>query len=784
MTEAKFRLDLNTLIPAQTMNRDRFVRRLEETLKKARGIHHSHLTSESPALGICLHYNPNVLSEAEILRLIGNSSRKVSQRYPFSSLPIDGMDCSDCATVLEHGLSRVEGVQEIVVDYAFQEIHIEYDNHRLRPRDIEKHIRRLGYNVPKRGINLFLHENAGLILSALTGLWVLLGWSGESILAFHPFINYAFYMLVYLFAGLPLALRAVKEFKQTRRFDTDQLMLFAAIGAAILGKWLEGSFLLFLFTLGHALEHRALNRAQKAILSLTDLTPRIAVVLRENEEVIIPLREVKIGDLIYVPPGSKIPVDGIIQAGSSSVDLSSLTGESLPLEVVANDRVFSGTVNGAGALQVRTTRLAKDSTLARIIQMVEQARALKSRSELLSERLARFLVPAVLLIALFMIILPFIFGQPFKPSFLRAMTLLVAASPCALVLGTPSAILAGLAQAAHHGILIKAGSHLENLGRLNSLAFDKTGTITTGKPHVTDIITLPPAEENGLLRIAGAVEKRSGHPLAQAIVNAAENRGLPLPDPESVQSETGQGIRARVDGKDIWLGKCQILLGGNSLSPKDLHRVEVFEAQGKTVIAVKVEGELQGLIALADEVRPEVINTILRLRKIGIDPMLMLTGDSEAAASSIAHQVGLDRYKAQLSPQEKLRALAELETSYHTVGMVGDGVNDAPALASATVGIAMGGARTEVALETADVVLMADDLSKLPFAIELGRRTKRIIQQNLVIALGVIFGLTALAMTNLADIGFAILLHEGSTLLVVLNALRLLSFRETGSIAS
>lgn len=780
MTEAKFRIDLNTLIPDQTMNRERFIRRLVETLMTARGIYHGHMTSESPASGLCLHYDPNLLSETGILSLIGQSSKRVSRQYPSSSLAIEGMDCSDCATVLEHGLSRVEGVLDIRVDYASQEMHIEYDGRRLRSREIEKHIRRLGYNVPKHGGELFLHENAGLILSALIGFWMLLGWLSEGILALRPPLSLAFFLMAYLFGGLPLALRAIKEFRRAHRFDTDQLMLLAAIGAAILGQWLEGSFLLFLFNLGHALEHRAFDRAQKAILSLADLTPRTALVRRGDQVKPIPLIEVQIGDLVHVLPGAKIPVDGVIESGTSSIDCSSLTGEAMPVEASLNDEVFAGTVNGSGALVVRATRLAKDSTLARVIQLVEQARAQKSKSELFSERVARFLVPSVLLIASLMILLPLILGQPFRPAFRRAMTLLIAASPCALVLGTPSAILAGLARAARHGILIKAGSHLENLGRLRSLAFDKTGTLTQGKPIVTDILPLPPMKEDRLLMLAAAVEKRSAHPLAQAIVEAAENRGLLLPEPESVQEETGMGIRASFDGKDIWLGKFQTAYLSNSAANSLQPSIEAFEAQGKIVIMVEMEGELKGLIALADRIRPEAKDTILRLRQFGIDPMIMLTGDGEATAASIAQQVGLDQYKARLSPQEKLQALAELESSFHAIGMVGDGVNDAPALAAATVGIAMGGAKTHVALETADVALMADDLSRLPFAIQLGRRTRRIIQQNLIIALGVIFLLTALAMTNLATIGLAILLHEGSTLLVVLNALRLLSFREAG----
>jgi Cd2+/Zn2+-exporting ATPase len=413
--------------------------------------------------------------------------------------------------------------------------------------------------------------------------------------------------------------------------------------------------------------------------------------------------------------------------------------------------------------------------------MVEQAQAQKSPTQQVTERFMAWFVPAVLLIDLLLILLPPLFGVPFSTAFLRAMTFLVAASPCALALGTPSAILAGIARAARGGVLVKGGLHLENLGRLDTLAFDKTGTLTHGRLSVTDVIPDPETEflPDELLALAAAMEKHSAHPLAVAVVHKAEERRLVLPEASAVQAVDGRGVHANIKGEPIWAGSPRWFEeNGWQLSPAVRDQVDWMERDGKTTILVRQKGGFAGLIAMADSVRPEARATISALRKMGVNHILMLSGDSQRIAARVADQVGIDEYRAELLPQDKLAAIHALVENHQVVAMVGDGVNDAPALANATVGIAMGGAGSDAALETADVALMSSNLERLPFAVGLGSATRRIIRQNLAVALGVIIFLSAAAITGGAGIGAAILFHEGSTLLVVLNSLRLLGLRE------
>jgi Cd2+/Zn2+-exporting ATPase len=487
------------------------------------------------------------------------------------------------------------------------------------------------------------------------------------------------------------------------------------------------------------------------------------------------------------------------------VDQSPVTGESAPVDKTPGSQAFAGTINGEGALEVRVTRLARDSTLARVMRLVEEAQAQKSPTQQTVERFSRVFVPAVLVAALLLIVVPPLFGVPFQESFLRAMTLLVAASPCALALGAPAAILAGVARAARGGVLVKGGVHLENLGRLKAIAFDKTGTITSGRPEVTDVVAVDGvwqiangkwlmadggaamgagqarSEAMEVLALAAAAESRSGHPLAQAVVRAAKAAmpGRPFLPVAEVESLTGRGLRARVDGRSVFIGSLKLLDENGVHVPADLRgRAEALESAGKTVTAVAVDGRAAGLLALADTLRPGVPETLAELRRLGVTETVMLTGDNARVARRTAQEAGIASYRADLLPEDKLNAIRELVEEYGQVAMVGDGVNDAPALANATVGIAMGGAATDVALETADVALMADDLGTLPFAVGIGRATRAVIQQNLAIALGVIGLLIVTSVFGLVGIGAAIILHEGSTIVVVLNALRLLTYRE------
>lgn len=605
---------------------------------------------------------------------------------------------------------------------------------------------------------------------------VLLGWLGPRLGLWPEVVAPFLYALAYFLGGYDIARHTWRHLRHGE-LDTDLLMLLAAGGAAIIGELGEGALLLFLFSLGHALEERALDRARSAIRALADLTPKTALGLRDGKPIPVAVGKVQLGEIVLVRPGERIPVDREVVTGHSTVDQAPITGESIPVEKGPGDPVFAGTVNGNAALEVRVTRLARDSTLAR---MVAEAQSQQSPTQQATERFTKIFVPAVLMAdLLLMVVPPLAFGVPWRQDLLQAMTLLVAASPCALALGTPAAVLAGVAQAARNGVLVKGGAHLENLGRVRAVAFDKTGTLTLGEPRLTHIRSLvSDLDEDALLRLAASVESTSTHPLARAIVQAAEARGLALPGPQGSQAVPGKGVLAQVEGRTVTVGTPELLRRqGIALSDSVQRALEDLEAQGQTAMLVGLEDQAVGLLAVADQVRPEAPQTIAALKTLGVQHTVMLTGDNPRVAAAIAAQVGVDDFRAGLLPEEKQQAVQQLVAEHGAVAMVGDGVNDAPALATATVGIAMGGAGTDVALETANVALMSDALDRLPFAVGLGRATQRIVRQNLAVAIGTMSVLIVLALAGKTSIGPAVFFHEGSTLVVVFNALRLLGYR-------
>lgn len=777
--EKTIELEIPLLLPGVEDEKDECLNRLEASLQDRKGILRAHLEREKFPVDLCLHYDPNLLTLEQVRRIAARTGAEIANRFNHASIPIEGMDCSDCGLVVEHSVRRMEGVLSVNVNYPAEKMWVEFDNHKVNRASIEKRVRSLGYQIPLNEFQARLLENRELLFSILAGLLLLTSWLGGLFFGFPALLSISLYIAAYLFGGWDISRHAWHALRE-RHFDTDGLMIAAAIGAAFLGEFAEGALLLFLFSLGHALEERALDRARSAVRALADLTPKTALVRRDDKEQELPVEELQLNDVVIVRPGVRIPVDGEIFEGSSAVDQSPVTGESLPVEKAPGDAVFAGTINGEGALEVEVTRLAKDSTLSRVMKMVEEAQGQKSPTQQTVEKFERVFVPAVLGLTVLVIIIPPLFGFPFRESFLRAMTLLVAASPCALALGTPATILAGVAQAARNGVLVKGGAHLENLGRLKAIAFDKTGTITHGQPELTDVVVF---QENGwkeadLLSLAAGAESRSGHPLAQAVVRAAGARGLPASDVDEVESLTGRGLRAVYDGKTIWIGNRKLMDENEvTLTAEALEKAHAFQQSGKTLMWVAEDRTAIGLIALADTLRKEAGPTMKALKETGVSHAIMLTGDNERSASAIAAQVGLTEFRAELMPEDKLTVIRDLVREYGQVAMIGDGVNDAPALANATVGIAMGGAGTDVALETADVALMGDDLSKLPFAVGLGRATRRIIIQNLIISLGVIALLIVTSLTGIVSIGIAIVFHEGSTLLVVANALRLLGYR-------
>lgn len=776
MEEKKLKLEIPLLLPGLNDNQDRCLDRLEGAVRNIKGIQRAHVKREQKPLIFCLHYDPSLVSIENVQRLAEQAGVKIANRYHHDVIPVEGMDCSDCILVVEHGLSRMEGVLDVKVSYTAQTAHVEYDSQRVNRSAIEQRIHQLGYDVPVGGMRKWYVENRELSFSLAAGLFLLIGWVGAKLFGFQDQVNLGFYLLAYIFGGWNIARHAFSALKE-RKFDTDLLMVVAALGALLLGDFAEGALLLFLFSLGHTLEERALDRARGAIQSLADLTPRTALIRLDGREVEVPVESLELNSIVIARPGTRLPVDGLILSGRSAIDQSPVTGESMPVDKVEGDKVFAGSLNGEGALEIQVTRLAKDSTLARVAQMVEQAQAQKSPTQQITERFMRWFVPAVLIGDACIFFISLLLGVSFQTSFLRAMTLLVAASPCALALGTPSAILSGIARAARNGVLIKGGVHLENLGRLRAIAFDKTGTITQGKPSVTDIISTNHLNKDEVLALAAAVESRSAHPLAKAVVKAAQDRKLPLPEVQEVTASTGLGIQGRLCGKTLWVGNLKVQDESRVPLPREFQEnIQALGSQGKTTMIVTLDQEPIGIIAVADIPRNDAKTAIAALRQIGVDKAILLTGDKEPVARHIASQVGFTDYRANLMPEDKLAAIQALVREQRWVAMVGDGVNDTPALAHATVAIAMGGAGTDVALETADVALMADDLSRLPFAVGLGRATRSVIQQNLVIALGVIAVLMIASIFGWSGIGSTIVFHEGSTLLVVLNALRLLGY--------
>ena len=772
-------IDIPLLLPGVENEKDECLTRLEAAFQGKKGIIRAHVERDKSPIDLCLHYDPNLLTLSDVKRLAELAGAQIVNRYHHESIPIENMDCSDCSLVIEHSVGRMDGVLSVNVNYPTEKMWIEYDNHKVNRAAIEKRVRSLGYQIPLNEFQARLQENRELLFSLLSGLFLLIGWLGGTFFSFPSFLSIGLFAIAYVLGGWDVSRHAWHALRE-RRLDTDGLMVVAAIGAAFLGEFAEGALLLFLFSLGHALEERALDRARSAVRALADLAPKTALVKRDGKEQELPVESLQLDDVVIVRPGVRIPVDGIILDGNSGIDQSSVTGESLPVDKTVGDQVFASTVNGEGALEVKVTRLAKDSTLARVMKMVEEAQAQKSPTQQTVEKFERVFVPAVLILTALVIVIPPLFGFPFRESFLRAMTLLVAASPCALALGTPAAILAGVAQAARNGVLVKGGAHLENLGLLKAIAFDKTGTVTHGQPEVTDVVAIQSSawKEADLLSIAAGAESRSAHPLAQAVVRAAQTQGLPVSPVDDVESLTGRGLKAMMRGKTIWIGNQKLMNeAGVALSSESILRAEALQGQGKSLMWVAEDKTAIGLIALADTLRKEAAPTMTALKRSGVTHTIMLTGDNARSASAIANEIGLTEFRADLMPENKLTSIRELVIEYGQVAMIGDGVNDAPALANATVGIAMGGAGTDVALETADVALMGDDLSKLPFAVGLGRATRAIIIQNLFIALGVIGLLIFTSLTGIISIGIAVVFHEGSTLVVVANALRLLRYK-------
>jgi Cd2+/Zn2+-exporting ATPase len=772
-------LDLEGALPGETDDQGRF-EKLERALEGQRGVLDVHLRRDGGHPEVCIHYAPAVLNRDAALALALRVSAEVAERFRVKSWFVRGMDSHQCAHVIEYALARVPGVLTAQVAYAAERLVLEYDERTLKLRQVESRIAALGYEleIPSPGHACSHHAHGGglapklaMPLAIASGALLGAGFALEKLMPAPGVIPTALYVLSLICGGLFPARDALQSVR-LRRFDIETLMVLAAVGAGFLGAWFEGAFLLFLFSVGHAFEHRAMDRARRAIEALGRLRPETAQVLRNGAFVALPVAQVVRGDRVMVRPGDAVPVDGVIRSGKSSIDQAAVTGESIPVAKGPGEEVYAGTLNTEAALEIEVTKLSSESLIARVVDMVAEAEAQKGPTQRFTERLERRFVPVVLVLAALLPLALWLMGTPIKAAVLRGLSLLVAASPCALAISTPAAVLAAVARAARGGVLFKGGAHLESLGKVTTLAFDKTGTLTEGRPRLLSVMPAAGITEAALLGTAASIEAMSNHPIARAIVAGAGDRGIRPERASGCEAVHGMGLRSHIAGEDVAIGSLA-LYAAETVPAVIVDAIAGLETAGQTTMLVKRGAAFLGVLGVADQQRPEARDTLQALRALGIRRMVMLSGDNLRVAQAVATSLGIDDPRAPLLPEGKVKALRELAKE-GGVGMVGDGTNDAPALAAASVGVAMGGAGSDAALETADVVLMSDDLRRLPFAVRLARHASRVIRQNLVISIGVSAGLMVCAVFGWTRIGQAVVLHEGSTLLVILNGLRLL----------
>ncbi len=695
-----------------------------------------------------------------------------------SQFAVADMECAGCAAKVERAIQDLDGIASVSTSVVAQKVTVHYDSEVVDEEGIAAAIHQAGYSV-ERQAGETLWTSREKLLTAASGL---LFFAGLAVAALWPEADHTYFwqghlgaadlllVLAALLGGcnfFPKGMRAL----WTLSLDMDFLMTAAIAGAVAIGEYSEAAAIAFLFSAAERLEDYAVDRARNSLRSLMDLAPATATVRRAHEEITLPVEEIASGERVVVRPGEKIAVDGEVVEGASSVDQSSITGESIPAVKEVGDEVFAGTINQEGYLELRSSKVASESTLSRIIQMVEAAEEHRAPSEQFVRRFARYYTPMITLLALGVILLPpLAFEASFETWFVRGLTLLVIACPCALVISTPVAVVSSITNAARNGVLVKGGNYLEALAEVRVVAFDKTGTLTHGRPEVTDIVPLNGQLEEEVLRIAAALEQRSQHPIAGAIVERAA--GLDLPPVADFESLTGKGVRGRIDGATYLVGRPELFAAATT-APLDR-----LQQQGKTAVLVGTESELIGAVALADTVRLDAKEAIAALHRQGIQRVVLLTGDNQAAARAIAGKLGVDEWRAALLPQDKVEAIGELSRQYGSLAMVGDGVNDAPALAAASVGIAMGTAGTDAALETADVALMADDLSRLSYLFQLSQASRRVIRQNVWASILVKFALVAGVFPGVVTLILAVLVGDmGTSLAVTGNALRLARIR-------
>ena len=681
---------------------------------------------------------------------------------------IENIHCGDCALNIEHSVEHVPGVLSAEVSYVLSTATVYYDPHRVEEDRIKRAITKPGYKVREtfaERTRAFWRARRSFVFLGFSGITLASSWISGWI-GLGPYsLPTALAIASLILGGYPIVKSAIKTLL-IPDLNVDTLVSIAAISATAVGAYREAAAVLFIMLLGESLEGVTVGKARNAISSLIQLSPKMAWVRRGDKEVQVPIEDVKPAEVVIVKPGDRIPVDGKIISGCGSVNQATLTGESIPIEKDVGDKVYCGTINESGSCEIVATQVADDTKLAQIKRLILEAQAEKSPIQRVMDRFSRYFIPAIIFVALATFLVT---GE-----IIRAITILIVACPCALVLGTPTAVVAAIGNAARRGILIKGGAYLEQMGRLKTLLMDKTGTLTEGRPKVIGTTTFDGLDEKELLYWAAIAEKRSEHPLARAVTRKAEELGLNVPHPASFGNLRGKGVKAQWDSKAITVGTSEMMKGeGIEISESAKEALESKQSEGMTSLLVAVDHRLLGIISIADTLREGAKDAIDQIRAQGVSEIWMLTGDSAPVADRIGRELGI-RYEAKLLPEDKVTSVKEWKRKGRVVAMIGDGVNDAPALAAADIGIAMGAVGTDVAIETADIALMTDELKKVPMVIRLSRKALRVIKENLAFAIAFNTVLVLLSAQGLMTMILGAILHQASSLLVILNSMRLL----------
>lgn len=748
-----------------------------------------------------VEFDPAVLSESEVRSLLKKHISHVESSIRRQTFRLEGHACEACALKLEKKVAKIPGVRRATATYLGRVLSVTFDSNIERDDHLAADVRKTGADIKPlaaRGIDsrsrwrrIRSGELNEEISCALGLIFLVTAFIIEKSAGASP-TTHAFYLAAYLFAGQQGVRSAIASLRE-RVLDVDVLMVLAALGAALIGAPFEGALLLFLFSFSNVLQRHAMDRTRRAIESLLTLRPAEALVKRGGITSKVAVEDLKIGEIVIVRPGGQIPVDGTISEGNTHVDESSLTGESMPVSKSPGSPLFAGTLNQSGGIELTVTKRSEDSALSRMVKLVAEAQAEKSGTQRFLEKAEQYYAMGVIVLTILVFLIPYLSGTPFGPAFYRAMTIMVVASPCALIISTPATVLSAIGGAARRGILIKGGSHLETASRIDIVAIDKTGTLTVGKPSLTEIVTATgihgisaplTAPVTALLRAAAALEARSEHPLAHAIVKSAESLGIHLPEATDFQSTAGKGAEATIETTRYLVGSERLFRELNASGADSLIAIShSLQAKGKTCVWLGTRtGDAviaQAILILADTIRPAARTLADELHRLGVGKVVMLTGDQRLVAEAIAQEAKVDEVHAELLPEDKLNVIRELKKE-GTVMMIGDGVNDAPALAMADIGVAMGAVGTDVAMETADIVLMGDRLENIAILVAHARRAKRVLTQNLVFAAAVIVVLVISALGFSLALPLGVIGHEGSTVLVCLNGLRLLIVHQAG----